>query len=98
MSCFSFQTTQDAVRSKEVTLKALNKTSESLPAEYEVTTLPPVLKVKVNKLNADWLIVKELADNLEPAPADSSVHEVLAQGMLTKVYRKGSTIRNCVDK
>lgn len=78
--CSLLQTTQDAVRSKQVTLNALNKTSESLPAEYEVTTLPPVLKVKVDKLNADWLVVKELAEQLEPAPADSSVHEVFAQG------------------
>ena len=78
------------MKSKQVTLNALNKTSESLPADYEVMTLPPVLKVKVDQLNADWLVVKELAEKLEPEPADSSVHEVFAQGKTYTVDKSNS--------
>ncbi|XP_060563443.1 dystrophin-like [Ruditapes philippinarum] len=33
----------------------------------------------MDKLNIDWVIVKELAEKMEPTPLDSSVHEVFAQ-------------------
>ncbi|XP_053396069.1 dystrophin-like isoform X7 [Mercenaria mercenaria] len=72
------QTTQEAVRARQNNVDTVNKTCDQLKTEYQ-SKLPEPVQEKVNKLNADWLIVKELAEQMEPTPLDSSVHEVFAQ-------------------
>jgi hypothetical protein len=74
-----FQTTQEAVITKQQNVNKVNKTCDQLKSEYQ-TNLPEPIQTKMDKLNIDWVIVKELAEKMEPTPLDSSVHEVFAQG------------------
>ncbi|XP_052810329.1 dystrophin-like isoform X2 [Mya arenaria] len=73
------QTTQDAVRAKQMKISNINETSKRVTEEYELATLPPALQGKVDALNADWRVVTELAEKLEPTPVDSSIHEIFTQ-------------------
>lgn len=75
------QTTQEAVRARQNNIDTVNKTCDQLRAEYQQLVLPEPVQQKIDKLNADWLVVKELAEKMEPTPLDSSVHEVFAQGL-----------------
>ena len=48
--------------------------------KYNQSKLPVKVQQKVDSLNTDWIKLKDLADNLEPVPEDSSILEVLEQG------------------
>ena len=54
--------------------------------KYNQSKLPVKVQQKVDSLNTDWIKLKDLADNLEPVPEDSSILEVLEQGNVCFVF------------
>ncbi|XP_052240299.1 dystrophin-like isoform X2 [Dreissena polymorpha] len=79
------QTTQDAVKAKQANINSLNQTGVALQRDFKTSQLPPTVQHQLDMLNSDWLIVKDLAERMEPTPLDSSVHEVFTQVKGSKV-------------
>ena len=63
--------------------------------KYNQSKLPVKVQQKVDSLNTDWIKLKDLADNLEPVPEDSSILEVLEQGIECFAVKMA---RNCLEK
>ncbi|KAL3882693.1 hypothetical protein ACJMK2_029006, partial [Sinanodonta woodiana] len=77
------QTTQSAIDAHQANLDQVNQTFTQLTQNYPVgdkeSSSHENLKQRIDALNSDWKIIRELAEALEPVPIDSSVHEVFTK-------------------
>ena len=69
------------MEARQPNIDTVNKSYQQLAEKYNQSKLPVKVQQKVDSLNTDWIKLKDLAENLEPVPADSSINEILEQGM-----------------